>query len=141
MEALSMHHLHFNHLALLVSAVMQWLLGAIWYSPVLFARPWSAMVGVTRETARKNAMIAGMIVSFIGSLVVSFILAHIIFWSGVDSFVWGALIGFIAWAGFMAAPLSASYIYEGRPFTLFAINTGYWLLALILSGGLLAVWR
>jgi hypothetical protein len=141
MEAISMHHLHFNHLAILASAVMQWLLGAIWYSPVLFAKPWSAMVGVTRDAAKKNAMIVGMIASFVGSLVLSFILAHIILWSGAESAEWGALIGFIAWAGFMAAPLSASYIYEGRPFKLFAINTGCWLVALLLSGGLLAVWH
>jgi hypothetical protein len=51
------------------------------------------------------------------------------------------LIGFILWLGFIAAPLAASYIYEGRPFKLFAINTGYWLVGLLITGGLLAVWR
>jgi hypothetical protein len=45
------------------------------------------------------------------------------------------------WAGFIVAPLSAQHIYEGRPFNLFAINTGFWLVGLIISGGLLAVWR
>ena len=51
------------------------------------------------------------------------------------------VIGFIVWAGFMAAPLSASYIYEGRPFKLFAINLGYWLVCLLASGVLLALWH
>lgn len=35
-----MHHLLFNPWAILVAAVIQWVLGAIWYSPLLFAKPW-----------------------------------------------------------------------------------------------------
>jgi hypothetical protein len=136
-----MHHLHFNHIAILVSALIQWFLGALWYSPLLFAKPWSAMAGVSRGTAKKNAMILGMIASFIGSLFLSFILAHVVYWAGAWTLQRGAFVGFIVWAGFIVSPLAASYIYEGRPFKLFAINTGYWLLALVISGGLLAVWR
>jgi hypothetical protein len=136
-----MLHLHLNHLAILVAAIGQWFLGAIWYSPVLFAKPWMHMVGIQPGEGKKASMIAGMIASFIGSVVLSGVLAHIILWSGSGSFEWGALIGFICWAGFIAAPLSAQYIYESRPFNLFAINTGYWLVGLVLSGGLLAVWQ
>jgi len=136
-----MHHLFFNPWAILVAALAQWILGAIWFSPVLFAKPWAAMVGIQKGSAKKNAMIAGMITSFVGSLVLSFMLAHLILWSGATTAAWGALIGFIAWAGFMAAPLAASYIYEGRPFKLFAINLGYWLVGLVASGILLAVWH
>ncbi len=136
-----MHHLHINHLALLVSAIVQWLLGAIWYSPALFAKPWMTMVGIQPGAAKKSSMIVGMIASFIGSLVLSFVLAHFLLWAGATTLGWGALIGFIVWTGFIAAPLVAQYIYESRPFNLFAINTGYWLLALVISGGLLAVWH
>lgn len=115
-----MHHLHFNPYAIVASAVFQWLLGAIWYSPILFAKPWMVMVGLKQGEGKKNALIVGMIVSFIGSLVLSFVLAHLILWAGATTVAWGALIGFIAWAGFIASPLSAQYIYEGRPFKLFA---------------------
>ena len=135
-----MHHLHFNHWAILVSALIQWFLGAAWYSPALFAKPWMAMVSVRTKT-KTVGMIVGMIASFVGSVVTSFILAHVVMWSGAAIFSLGALIGFILWLGFIAAPLAASYIYEGRPFKLFAINTGYWLVALIVTGGLLAVWH
>jgi hypothetical protein len=136
-----MAHLHFNHWAILVSALMQWFLGAIWYSPALFAKPWMAMVFARPDSTKKNSMIMGMIASFIGSLVTSLMLAHVVLWSGAPGAAAGALIGFIMWLGFIAAPLAASYIYEGRPFKLFAINTGYWLVCLLASGILLAVWR
>ena len=135
-----MNHLHFNHWAILVSALIKWFLGAAWYSPALFAKPWAAMVGI-RKDGKNTSMIVGMIASFIGSVVTSLMLAHVVIWSGADTVYLGALIGFILWLGFIAAPLCASYIYEGRPFKLFAINTGYWLLGLLITGGLLAVWR
>ena len=136
-----MAHLHFNPWAILVSAVIQWLLGAVWYSPALFAKPWMAMVNVRPDASKSKTMIVGMIASFIGNLVTSLMVAHVVLWSGAPGAAAGALIGFILWLGFIAAPLCASYIYEGRPFKLFAINAGYWLVGLVICGGLVAVWR
>ena len=137
-----MHHLHFNHWALLVSALILWFLGAIWYSPALFAKPWMAIIGIDPQNKDKNkSMMTGMISSFILDIVLAFVLDHVVQWSGADSFALGALVGFIMWLGFIAAPALPQGIYEGRPFKLFAINTGYWLLGLMIVGGLLAVWR
>ena len=135
-----MHHLHFNHWAILVSAIIQWLLGALWYSPPLFAKPWMAALKIQKGSNSKG-MVAGMISSFIGSLLLSLMLAHVVLWSGSTTYACGALIGFILWLGFIAAPQFPQGIYEGRPFRLFAINTGYWLVAMLVTGGLLAVWR
>ena len=138
-----MHHLHhFNHWAILASAVILWLLGAVWYSPALFAKPWMAMVGVDPTKEGKNkSMITGMISSFILDIVLAFVLDHVVQWSGADTFGLGALIGFIMWLGFIAAPALPQGIYEGRPFKLFAINTGYMLVGLMILGGVLAVWK
>ncbi len=134
-----MIHLHFNHLAVLVAAVIQWVLGALWYS-LFFAKPWMALTGRTKGEMPKGAVVA-MISSFIGGLILSFMLAHVVYWSGSTTFAWGVLIGFICWLGFIAVPLYSETVYEKRPIKLFAINTGYWLVALSISGGLLAAWR
>jgi hypothetical protein len=136
-----MHHLHFNHLAVIVSALILWFLGAAWYSPALFAKPWMAMLGIQKDAPNKKSLVPGMISSLICDLILSFILAHVILWAGAATFEWGALIGFICWVGFFAAPNLPQGIYENRPFKLFAINNGYWLVGLILVGGLLAVWH
>jgi hypothetical protein len=136
-----MPHLHINHLAVIVSALILWFLGAAWYSPALFAKPWMAMPGIKKGEGNKNSLLAGMISSLICDLVLSFILAHFVVWTGTATFGWGALIGFLCWVGFFAAPNLPQGIYENRPFKLFAINNGYWLVGLIVVGGLLAVWR
>lgn len=135
-----MHHLHFHFPPLLVCAVILWLLGALWYSPLLFAKLWAAMVG--RPMGQKpTGVVHGMIASFIGDLLIALVMAHIVYWSGGMGFGWGAFIGFLAWVGFVVAPLYPQRIYEGRPFAYFAINAGYWLIGLVIVGGVLATWR
>lgn len=137
-----MQHIHhqLHHLPILVSAVILWLLGALWYSPLLFAKPWIAIVG--RKMGEKpKGVVHGMIASLIGDLLVAFILAHIIIWSGADDVLDGLHIGLIAWVGFVLGPLYPQHIYEGRPFKYFAINAGYWLIGLLGIGALLAVWH
>src|SRR6266700_3190400 len=123
-----MHHIQhsLNHLAIIASALILWFLGAAWYSPVLFAKPWMAILGIQKDPSKRGSMIVGMISSLIGDLVLSFILAHIIVWAGAPTFGWGALIGCLVWIGFFAAPNLPQGIYEGRSFKLFAINNGYW---------------
>lgn len=135
-----MHHQHFNHWAVLASALILWFLGALWYSPVLFAKPWIEIVG-RKKGEKPEGVGRGMIASFLGDLILAFVLAHIIGWSGADTAGWGVFIGVLTWAGFVVAPLYPQSIYEGRPFKYFAINSGYWLVGLVVVGGLLAAWR
>jgi hypothetical protein len=62
-------------------------------------------------------------------------------WAEATTWGTGAFVGFLCWLGFFAAPNFAQGIYENRPFKLFAINNGYWLVCLLITGGLLAVWK
>ncbi|HEY1256901.1 MAG TPA: DUF1761 domain-containing protein [Terracidiphilus sp.] len=134
-----MHHLHFNYLAVLVSAFYQWILGAFWYS-LFFVKPWMALTGHIPGSRPKSAVV-GMVSSFIVSLILTFILAHVVKWSGADCIAMGLFIGFICWLGFVVPPIFSETIYEQRSFKLLAINSGYWLCALLGSGALLAVWQ
>ena len=134
-----MHHLHFNHLAILVAALVQFFLGALWYS-LFFAKPWMALTGHRKGEKPKGAVVA-MLSSFVGGLILSFMLAHVVMWSGAATIGGGVFVGFICWLGFIATPLFAETIYEQRPWELFAINSGYWLVALVICGGLLAAWH
>ena len=137
----SIHHLHgFNHGAILVSALILWFLGAAWYSPALFAKPWMAALNIV-PTGQKKGLAKGMIASLVGDLLVAFALLHMILWSEASTFAAGAFIGFLAWLGFFAATQLPQGIYEGRPVKLFFINSGYWLVGLLIVGGLEAVWR
>jgi hypothetical protein len=138
-----LHHIQhaFNFPAILTSGVFLWLLGAAWYSPALFAKPWMTMLGIRKEEGKKSALYVGMIASLVCDLLLAFILAHFVIWSGTHSFGRGVMVGGLVWIGFFAAPNLPQGIYEGRPFKLFAINNGYWLVGLLVVGGLLGAWR
>ena len=132
-----MHNAHFNVLAIFVITIAQWFFGALWFSPAVFMKAKQKALGTT---AKPKHALAGMIVTFIASLLLTFILDHFIIWSGASNFHHGAFIGFIAWLGFIAVPTYAFSLFEDRPFIAVAIDTGYWLVCATISGGILAIW-
>jgi hypothetical protein len=137
-----MIHIHhqLNFVAMLVCAVIVWMIGALWYSPVLFAKPWAAIIGRPMGEKPKGVYV-GMIGSLIGDILLCFVLAHVILWSGAEGWLSGAHIGVLVWMGFMAAVQYPQSVYEGRPLRYFLINAGYWLVSLAAVGAVLAVWR
>ena len=125
-----------SFLAVLIATVIQWLLGALWYGYVFKTR-WMSLVGFPAGDKPKNAWF-GMVTSFVANLILSFVLAHIVSWASAKSFPTGVWLGALCWLGFMAPPMFTQHIFEKRPAKLFAINAAYWLLAMMVSGGVLA---
>lgn len=138
-----MSNFHIYPLATLAAAVVQWVIGAFWYG-VAFKKRWLALVGPRpNNTAGRGAV--EMVYSFILSLVLSLVLVNVIvglgnlLMGGIPGFRVGAAIGVLSWLGFVASPMLTQHIYERRPANLFAINAGYWVVALAFSGGVAAV--
>jgi hypothetical protein len=131
-----MEHFRVNYLAVLIATVIQWLLGSLWYGYV-FRERWKVLVGVPEGEKPKNAWF-GIAVAFVANLILSFVLAYIISWAGGTTFPDGVYLGALCWLGFMAPPLFTQHIFERRPAKLFAINAAYWLLAMMVGGGVLA---
>lgn len=131
-----------NYIAVLVAALSNFAVGFIWYGPFL-GKPWMNMVGLTEEqmNSMQGAMMAKIFgLSFVGALVMAFIMAH---WVGiVDAITWmeGLESGFWAWLGFVAPPFLMNNLYERKPLALWGINTGYWLVSLLIMGVLFALW-
>lgn len=62
-----MHHL----IVLLVAALVPLVVGAAWYSPMLFAKPWMAAVGITPEQQRQGNMLLNMLGLYVLSILVA----------------------------------------------------------------------
>jgi hypothetical protein len=115
-----------------VSGVLQWLLGALWYGAI-FRKSWRKLVGLAEGEKPKNSVL-GMIASLLACFLLSYVLFHVIGWTGAANATSGAKFGIVCWLGFMAPPLFAQHIFEGRRVNLFAINAAYWLLVMALGG-------
>lgn len=131
-----------NYLAVLVSGLLYWILGAVWYG--LFSAPFIRLMRWTPEDlARLEAQGSGkeLALAFVTSLLAAYVLAHFVRHVGARNAVDGALTGFWAFVGFVLTTNLSTVIFEGRPAGLYLINMGYNLVALVLMGVLLAVWR
>jgi surface polysaccharide O-acyltransferase-like enzyme len=132
-----------NYLAVLVAAILTMALGALWYAPMVFGKAWAALVGISPEVAQKR--MAGMrraySLTFVSSFVMAYVLARLLWYANIESAGGGMLIGVLAWLGFVATTQGITFLFEGRPFRLYVIDTGYPLVALAIMGALLAVWR
>lgn len=129
----------------LVAAVATMVIGFIWYSPLLFARPWMRAMGYDPEDKAKLAemqkgagrMYAG---SFLASLVSAFVLGKIVAITTVSTAPYGMKVGFAIWLGFVTTVQFTAFLFERKPFRLYAINTGYQLVCYLVMGAILAVW-
>jgi hypothetical protein len=127
-------------LAVIVAAVVKFLIGWGWYSPMLFAKQWQDLAGLTDEKVRAGLMPA-LIAEAIGDLIMAYVLARFIAHYGATDIVGGAFIGFMAWLGFVATVMANQIFYERRPQQLIFINAGYMLVALVVIGGILGIWH
>lgn len=130
-----------NYWAVLGATVASFVLGWIWHG-ALFQKQWMKLSGMTAASMKKMPLTAGqaMGLGFVVQLVMSYVLAHIVNYMMAATFTDGAQLGFWIWLGFVMPLTAGAWIWEGKPFKLFILNTAYWLLALIISGGILAVW-
>lgn len=127
-----------NYLAVIVSAIAYWVLGAVWYT-VLFGKQWMALENISgpKEGA---SMVFPFVVTFLLDLLMAFVLAQLCTWRSANTASRGASLGVLMWIGFVATTMYTNYIYEMRPNALFLINSGYVLVGFILMGAILGAW-
>lgn len=131
--------MEFNLVAIIIATIVNMVLGAVWYSPVLFSKPWVKLSGVSMDKMSKTAGQRGYLVSFIGSLVTAIILDYLITLTGLVDLSQGIRIGFVAGLGFLAATMISDYMFAGRPMKLYYINLGYRWLGLVLMGAVIGI--
>ncbi len=132
-----------NYLAVLVAAIVQMVVGALWYSPMVFGKMWMKLSGLNAkqlEEAKKKGMGKSYFLMFLGTLVMSYVLAHFVFYTGATSFILGMQTGFWIWLGFLATTTMGMVLWDNKPWSLYVLNNGYNLVVLLLMGGILAVW-
>ena len=132
-----------NLLAVLVAAVVTFALGALWYSPLLFAKAWVAANGFTPEKVEAMRKGAGKAysVTFLCWLVMAAALAVLIHRLGVNTAIGGVKVGGLCWAGFAATVGLSGLVFSERRPAAFLIDTGYQLVSLVGMGVILSLWQ
>lgn len=132
-----------NPWSVVVAAVVSFLVGWLWYSPVLFGGLWMKVSGITKATmtkAKKQSMALTMGTAFVAQLVIAWILSIFILATGATGLVDALILSFWAWLGFVATIGLGGVLWEGKSLTYFWINTLHWLVALLIQGAIIGLW-
>ncbi len=90
--------------------------------------------------AMKDKAPRAYLVMFIGTLIMSYVLAHFAAYTQARTIGDGMQLGFWIWLGFVATVGVGQAMFEERPFKLLLINLGYYFVELLVMGAILAVW-
>jgi hypothetical protein len=129
-----------NYLAALVAAIAYFVLGALWYSPVLFSRAWIRASGVNPQEDRRNPAPL-FALSVVANFVAAVALALLASATGSEGIGDGVVLGVVCGIGFAATAILVSYAFERRPAALQAINIGYNVLGIVVAAMIVTAWR
>ena len=125
-----------NIWAVLVAAVSAFVLGGLWYSPMLFGTRWNLDAGMTKDKGGHPGRVFG--VAFVFALIAA---AAFAWFLGPDPSVRDALQkALVVGAAFVATSFGINYQFANRPVTMRLIDAGYHLLQFVLYALVLAYW-
>jgi hypothetical protein len=131
-----------NLLAVLVAGIANMAIGFAWYSPLLFGNQWMKLMGLTKLSMKAAQKKMGPMygLSFIATLVTGYVLSILVNSVGALTLVEGLQLSALVWLGFTTTVQLTDLIFGGKSFKLYAINTGYQLVSLLVMGAIVTVW-
>lgn len=128
-----------NYVAVLVAAAAYFLVGAVWYSPMLFGKAWMKALGRTGPVKMGHGAMP-YVAAVLGSLAAAFTLAYLnqlVFTDGAMDAVMTALL---VWFGLILWAQLSDVLFQGQAASLAAINAGFRLVGFVLMGVILGSW-
>ncbi len=128
-----------NILAVTAAAFSAFVLGGLWYSPILFGKKWQALAGLSDEELQA----ANPAVKFGFSFVLVFVAAYVfsVFLGPEPAFSYASGAGLAAGLGWVATSFGINYLFEHKSMGLFLINGGYHTAQFTLIGAILGLWH
>jgi hypothetical protein len=129
-----------NYVTVLIATIAAMAVGFLWYSPVLFAKPWMKEMGLTDKSMKESQKKMGGMYAL--SMVFAFVTAYVLYhvaamgayfyqMTGVMPALQGA---FWSWLGFIMPVQATDVLFGGKSWKLFFINTGYQLASVMVMG-------
>jgi Protein of unknown function (DUF1761) len=133
-----------NWLAVIVGAVIYFVLGALWYSPALFGRQWQRSIGWDPERTPPEMKATTYVVPFVAYLVMAIAIGLLAAATGTDELSEGLVLGVVAGIGLLLMHTLVDATFDPNkpePWTWFAINGSYHVIGVIIVAVIVAIWR
>jgi hypothetical protein len=132
-----------NWLAVVVGTAIYFVLGALWYSPLLLGRQWQRSIGWDPNRTPPQMSVATYVVPLIGYFVMAVATAMIAIATGADGFGDGIVLGLVIGIGYLAMHSLVDATFDPnkpQPWTWFAINSSYHALGILVVAVLVSIW-
>lgn len=127
-----------NWLAVIVAALSTFLIGGLWYSPLLFEKGWLKANNFNPEDLKRRNMPLVFGLSFLLSFIMALNLALFI---GQEDVAFGTMAGFMTGFGWVALAIGIIALFENRSLKYVLINGGYMIVAFTIMGAILGAWK
>lgn len=128
-----------NWLAIIAATLLSFVIGSLWYSPVLFGKIWMKEVQLNEEQMKNSNMALIFGTAFLLIFISMFNLA--MFLGPKSDLSFGLMAGFLTGFGWVATSIGVLYLFERRSLKLFFINSGYHIVCFTLSGAIIGSWK
>jgi Protein of unknown function (DUF1761) len=99
-----------------VTAGVAFVMGGLWYSPLLFGKAWVKLRGMDpAEAAGTQMRPPEILAEFVRGLIVAVVLAGFVVHLGVVNWAGALYLGLALWIGFQATSIVGSVIHEHYP--------------------------
>ena len=128
-----------NILAIIIVTVIEFFLGFLWYSKVIFGKLFLKHLGKSQDEVQMKALdgILSVVASFLTFLFFAVVLDLI----GSFDLVISLVLALVVWVGFIATSNYYGVIYEGRNKMLYLIFILYKLVGLLIGALILGLWK
>jgi hypothetical protein len=128
-----------NYIAILVVTVISFVLGGLWYSPLLFERIYLA--GIRRQPDELGGAAFPLALNFFTTLVTAIVFAELIRRLGLVTAGQGLWFGLTVGVGIIGMAMASDFAFNRFPLNFFLVEAGYRLLLSVIMGVILTVWR
>jgi hypothetical protein len=129
-----------NWFAVIVAALSNFLIGGLWYSPILFGKVWMKENSFSENDLKKGNMPKIFGLTFLFSIVMAFNLAMFLNDSNT-TMSWGAIAGFLAGFGWVAMSIFTIGQFERKSTKYMLIHGGYVTISFVVMGLIIGLWR
>ena len=126
-----------DYWAVVIAGIVGYAAGALWYWG--WSKPWMEAQGFTPESMKANQSPVPYLLAFVANLVMAWMLAGVIGHLGLDAVTIrsGVISAVAVWLGFVATTQTVNYRFGKRPLRLLLIDSGHWLIVLLLQGAVI----
>jgi len=130
-----------NYLAIVLAGAACFGFEAVWYT--LFLDIWLKGIGHDRAWLETTGVSPSLqwVAALLAEALIAGTISAFTQLTGAQTAIRGIRVGLALWAGVVIPVSAVGDIFAARSYVSFAVNTGFWLIGMVMMGAIVGAWR